>query len=68
MINSIDDSFTTYTDEESTDAFLENIEGTYEGIGCTVSMDINNNMEIIKIFKEMRCKVRNLIGLYIKRK
>jgi carboxyl-terminal processing protease len=50
MLNSIGDSYTTYTDEETTDNFLENIDGTYEGIGCTVAMDENDNIYIVSIF------------------
>ena len=50
MIAAIDDNFTTYTDNEATETFLETVEGTYEGIGCTVAT-IDNKIIIVNIFE-----------------
>ena len=52
MLDSVDDSFTTYIDKDSTDSFLENVNGTYEGIGCTVSTDINGNIIVVDVFDD----------------
>lgn len=52
MLNGIGDNYTTYTDKEATDTFIENVEGTYEGIGCTVSMNENNEIYIVSIFDD----------------
>ena len=52
MLNEIGDNFTTYSDEESTKEFYENLNGTYEGIGCTVSMDENSNIYIVEVFED----------------
>lgn len=51
MLNGIGDSYTTYTDEETTDNFIENIEGTYEGIGCMVAMNETGEIFIVSIFE-----------------
>ena len=52
MMNGVGDSYTTYTDKEDTDAFLENVDGTYEGIGCMVSMNENNEIFVVSIFED----------------
>lgn len=52
MLNSIGDSYTTYTDEDETDSFLENIEGTYEGIGCMVAMNEASEIYVVSIFAD----------------
>ena len=51
MIEEIDDDFTTYTDNETTESFLESVEGTYEGIGCTVTSTEDGTIKIVDIFK-----------------
>lgn len=51
MIEEIDDDFTTYTDNETTESFLESVEGTYEGIGCTVISTEDGTIKIVDIFK-----------------
>ena len=45
MLTSIGDNYTTYSNKEDTDEFLENVSGTYEGIGCTVAMNQNDDSE-----------------------
>lgn len=52
MLNGIGDNYTTYTDESATNSFLENIEGTYEGIGCMVSMNENGEIYVVSIFED----------------
>ena len=51
MIDSVDDSFTSYNDKENTDTFTENVTGTYEGIGATISMDQDDNIYFVSIFE-----------------
>ena len=60
MIASIDDGFTTYSDEEKTESFMETVGGTYEGIGATVSTDENNNITIIEVFDDSPAKKAGL--------
>lgn len=50
MLVSIGDDYTTYQDKNSTDEFLENINGTYEGIGCMVATDVNGNIVVVEVF------------------
>ena len=51
MVNETGDKYTTYTNKNDTKEFMENVNGTYEGIGCTVGMDEDNNIYIVSIFK-----------------
>lgn len=51
MLESIQDNYTNYNDEETTESFMENVTGTYEGIGATVTMDENNNIIVAEIFE-----------------
>lgn len=53
MIDSVGDVYTTYTDKENTESFMENLEGTYEGIGCKVAMNENNNIYVVEVFEDM---------------
>lgn len=50
MINGTGDNYTTYSDKKNTSSFLENIEGTYSGIGCSIRLDENNNIVLNDIF------------------
>lgn len=52
MLESVGDDFTTYANQKNTNDFLENIEGSYEGIGCLVSMDENNNIYVVNVFED----------------
>lgn len=51
MYSSIDDDYTTYLDSDSSESFEETINGKYEGIGCTVTMDEEGNIIINSIFE-----------------
>lgn len=39
MVSSVGDEYTSYSDTKSTDSFDEMVNGTYEGIGCTIMQD-----------------------------
>ena len=52
MVASVDDTFTNYSSESGTEEFMENIEGTYEGIGASVSVDENNNIYVVEVFED----------------
>lgn len=52
MLTSIGDSYTTYSNKEDTDAFLESVSGTYEGIGCTVAMNQNDDIYVVEVFED----------------
>lgn len=50
MIDGTDDIYTNYNDKNTTESFMENVSGIYEGIGATVSMDDNENIIVVSIF------------------
>lgn len=51
MVNSLDDPYSNYMDSETTDSFNQTIDGSYVGIGVTVSLT-NNQCVIIDIFED----------------
>lgn len=51
MIDSIGDNYTTYTDDDANSNILEELEGTYEGIGCSVSMTTDGEIVVVSVFE-----------------
>ena len=51
MISSVGDTFTTYTNTNDTEAFDETINGSYEGIGCSVATYNDGKIVVIEIFE-----------------
>lgn len=51
MLSSLDDPHTSYFTKEQTDSFNEIMNGSYEGIGAEISIDKNNNIIILSVFK-----------------
>ena len=51
MLESLGDPHTSYFDESQTENFNEIMNGSYEGIGAEVSVDNNNNVIIVSVFK-----------------
>ena len=56
MMNEAGDSYTTYTNKKETSEFLENIDSTYEGIGCTVATNQNKEIYVVSIFDNSPAK------------
>lgn len=52
MISSVGDTFTNYSDTESTSSFDETINGSYEGIGCTVATLEDGTISVIDMFDD----------------
>lgn len=50
MISSVGDVFTSYTDADDVDYFDETINGSYEGIGCSVATYSDGNIVVIDVF------------------
>ena len=51
MISSVGDSFTSYTNTEDTTNFDETINGSYEGIGCSIATYADGNkIVVIEVF------------------
>lgn len=51
MISSVGDTFTSYSDIDSTSSFDETINGSYEGIGCTVATLEDGTISVIDMFE-----------------
>ena len=52
MLVDVGDSYTSYIDKGAADDFLENVNGTYEGIGCYIATDVDGNIIIIDVFED----------------
>ena len=51
MLESLDDPHTSYFTKEETDSFNEIMNGSYEGIGAEITVDMDNNIIIASVFK-----------------
>lgn len=51
MLESIDDPYTTYIDEESSNSFATTLEGSFEGIGVEIVNDSENNIVVYSVIK-----------------
>lgn len=51
MISSVGDTFTTYTNTDDTETFDETINGSYEGIGCSVATYVDGKIVVIEVFE-----------------
>lgn len=52
MVEGIEDAFTNYSDEETTNDFLDKVNGSYEGIGASVNVDSNGNIIVAEVFED----------------
>lgn len=52
MVSSVGDAYTSYSDSNNTTEFLETVDGTYEGIGCTVGMNTDDQIIVVEIFQD----------------
>lgn len=52
MISSVGDTFTSYSDIDSTSSFDETINGSYEGIECTVATLEDGTISVIDMFED----------------
>lgn len=52
MISSVGDTFTSYSDTDSASSFDETINGSYEGIGCTVATLEDGTISVIDMFED----------------
>lgn len=51
MVSAVGDVYTSYTDDVTADDFMQTVTGVYEGIGCTVSMNLSNQIVIVDMFE-----------------
>ena len=50
MMNYTGDDYTIYMNEDATDALNEKLDGTYQGIGITISLNDNNEIFVYNVF------------------
>lgn len=60
MIDNVGDAYTTYTDDSENNALLDELQGTYEGIGCTVTMNEFGQIIVVDIFDDSPAKEAGL--------
>lgn len=52
MLDSIDDPYTTYIDETSSNTFNTTLEGSFEGIGVEIVNDSDNNIVVYSVISD----------------
>lgn len=60
MISSVGDSFTSYSDATNTEVFRETINGSYEGIGCSIASYQDGSIVIVSVFDDSPSKKAGL--------
>ncbi len=60
MLSEVGDDYTNYSSKNDASSFLETVDGVYEGIGCMVSMDENNNIVVVSVFDNSPAKKAGL--------
>lgn len=60
MMESVGDNFTTYSNSEKAESFLEDVEGSYEGIGCTVTTTEEGEIKVVSMFDDSPAKKAGL--------
>lgn len=60
IISSVGDSFTSYSNTDATESFNEKINGSYEGIGCSVSNYLDGSIVVISVFDDSPAKKAGL--------
>lgn len=60
MVGAVGDVYTSYSDSNTTDAFMETVSGVYEGIGCTVATTINGEIIVVDMFDNSPAKKAGL--------
>ena len=51
MLAGIDDNYTSYTNTKLTEEFNDTVNGTYEGIGCSIKEE-DNKVIVVEVFKD----------------
>lgn len=60
MLSTVSDPYTTYIDSNSTQSFLERVNGTYNGIGCEVYTNSEGQIVIGEVFENTPAAQANL--------
>ena len=60
IISSVGDTFTSYADTDTTESFNEKINGSYEGIGCSVANYLDGTIGVVSVFEDSPAKKAGL--------
>jgi len=60
MVDAVGDVYTNYSDSNTTDDFIQTVGGVYEGIGCTVSMTLDEQIIVVDMFDDSPSKKAGL--------
>ena len=60
MMESVEDKYTNYSDEDEANTFLENVEGHYEGLGISIKLDSESGIIIEEVFDDTPAKSAGL--------
>ena len=52
MLNSLDDPYSTYMDEDNAETFNETVDGSYDGIGITITQNENKDILIVSVAED----------------
>ena len=52
MLSSLDDPYSTYMDEENSDAFSESVDGSYTGIGITLLLNDDGEFVVLDVLDD----------------
>jgi len=50
MVSGIGDPYTTYSNIENSEEFLERLNGQYHGIGCEIALNLSGEIVVLEIF------------------
>lgn len=52
MLDSLDDPYSTYMDEDNAETFNETVDGSYDGIGITITQNENKDILIVSVAED----------------
>ncbi|MBQ8192659.1 MAG: S41 family peptidase [Bacilli bacterium] len=60
MVSSVGDSYTSYTNTDDAISFDQTINGSYEGIGCSIATYVNGSIVVIDVFDDSPASLAGL--------
>lgn len=61
MLDYTGDDYTIYMDEDATETLNEKLEGTYDGIGITISLNENAEIYIVEVFENSPAQISGVM-------
>ncbi len=61
MLSYTGDDYTIYMNEDATESLNEKLEGTYEGVGITISLNDENRIYIVEVFENSPASLAGLL-------